>query len=444
MARNASIPLPVLTLAVSEQRYSCHGCGNCCRDFTVQLRDDDVRRLREQRWEERLGTPVMVEFRGQAYLRQREDGGCIFWMEDGRCRIHAEFGFEETPIACQLFPFSIVPGERDAAMGINFACGSVLENKGAALGTHKAELLRMSGRAPETVEAAVPIGLAEGMVAEDGEIDALVRAVDSYLRRTDVPLILRLDGFAWLAQSLVLAKLGSVRKERFRELIGTLVSALPDELAHLPIEPAHRNQRKLLRQAVFARTEDPKIRSMEERGRWKTAFGQFLRSRRWSGARGLVPRVGQGWPDGIGFAAVERVAAVGASDEVAAIDELMTRYMRATLYGRRAWGAGYYGWPATLGLAAHIVNIACVGWLARLHAAGRGADVPGIVDVRAALSRVDRISGRAPWIGSAGERMRMRYLAMDDGLRRVVAWNWREGSSAECVARGPSSAEVAD
>ena len=76
---------------MSEQRYSCHGCGNCCRDFTVQLREDDLRRLREQRWAERLGEPVIVEFRGQAYLRQRDDGACIFWMKDGRCRIHAEF-----------------------------------------------------------------------------------------------------------------------------------------------------------------------------------------------------------------------------------------------------------------------------------------------------------------------------------------------------------------
>jgi hypothetical protein len=60
-----------------------------------------------------------------------------------------------------------------------------------------------------------------------------------------------------------------------------------------------------------------------------------------------------------------------------------------------------------------------------LHAAGRGLDAPDIVDVRAALSRVDRVSGRAPWLGSGGERLRMRYMADDDGLRRVVAWNYR-------------------
>lgn len=425
MAPSRDIRLPIVTLPLGEQRYSCHGCGNCCRDFTVQLRDDDLRRLREQRWEERLGEPVTVEFRGQAYLRQREDGACVFWMKDGRCRIHAEFGFEEKPIACQLFPFSIVPGERDAAMGINFACGSVLESKGAALATHKAELLRMAERAPETVESRVPTLLADGLTAEASEIDAVTNGCDRWMRRSEVPLVLRLDGLAWFAQSLMQATLTGVRGERFAELVSTLLGALPDELAHLEIHPAHGGQRKLLRQAVFARTEDPKIRAMAMRGRWRTALGQFLRSRRFAKAGGLVPRIGLGWPDGIGFAAVERIAPVGASDELAAIDELLVRYVRATLLGRRAWGAGYYGWPIVAGLGAHVLNIACVGWLARLHAAGRGADVPGIVDLRAALSRVDRVSGRAPWIGSGGERLRMRYMAIDDGLRRVIAWNYR-------------------
>ena len=27
------------------QHYSCHGCGDCCRDFSVQLRVDDLDKL---------------------------------------------------------------------------------------------------------------------------------------------------------------------------------------------------------------------------------------------------------------------------------------------------------------------------------------------------------------------------------------------------------------
>ena len=94
-----SVSLPILMLPVSTQRYSCHGCGNCCRDFTVQLRDADLAKLRAQQWEEKLGMPVTTEFRGTLFLRQREDGACIFLMDDGLCRIHKEYGFEEKPIA---------------------------------------------------------------------------------------------------------------------------------------------------------------------------------------------------------------------------------------------------------------------------------------------------------------------------------------------------------
>ena len=49
-----------------------------------------------------------------------------------------------------------------------------------------------------------------------------------------------------------------------------------------------------------------------------------------------------------------------------------------------------------------------------------GRDAPAIDDVRAAVGRVDRASGRAPWLGSRPEAMRLSFLAMDDGLRRVL------------------------
>jgi hypothetical protein len=67
------------------------------------------------------------------------------------------------------------------------------------------------------------------------------------------------------------------------------------------------------------------------------------------------------------------------------------------------------------------LNVACACWLARAHAAaGRRAE-PALEDLRAAIGRVDRACGRAPWLGSRAEAMRMRFLRVDDGLRRVAA-----------------------
>jgi hypothetical protein len=44
--------------------------------------------------------------------------------------------------------------------------------------------------------------------------------------------------------------------------------------------------------------------------------------------------------------------------------------------------------------------------------------------VRIGIGRVDRHAGRAPWLGSPVELVRLRYLRLEDGLRRVLRANW--------------------
>lgn len=415
------IALPILTLAVAEQRYSCHGCGNCCRDFTVQLRDDDLARLADQGWAEKLGEPVTVEFRGVQYLRQRPDGACLFLMEDGRCRIHAEHGFQAKPIACQLFPFSLTPVEGQVAMGINFACQSVLENKGAGLKSHVRDLKRMARSLPEVIPAARPPMLTRTLRAQASEVIALTRHADRWLTRDDLDLATRLDGLAFVAQSLAAAQLENVRGARFGELLEVLFSAMPEELNFHPLEAPASQQVKLLRQAAFARTEDPKLTGIAARGRLRTVLSQLRRSGRFKRGKGASPHIAAGWPENIDLRAVETVGPAVDENVAAAIDELMTRYLRATILGGRAWGAGYYGWSMVEGLQALLLNVAVIGWLARLHAAGRGLEAVDLEAVRAAISRVDRTSGRAAWLGSPAERVRLKFLLMEDGLRRLVA-----------------------
>jgi lysine-N-methylase len=417
-----NVSLPILTLAVREQRYSCHGCGNCCRDFTVQLRAEDLRKLREQDWETKLGEPVTVTFRGATFLRQRDDGSCIFLMKNGLCRIHAEHGFEAKPIACQLFPFHLTPavGSGGVAMGINFACQSVLENKGAELPSHRAELMRMAGELAEMSKQLPPPMLNDDVRAVEMEPAALMRNADHWLANRDIDLSTRLDGLAWVALSLSQAKLANVRATRFAELLEVLFGALPAELEFRPVPPLTARQRKMLRQAVFTRTEDPRLRQIETVGRLRTTLKQLGRNRRFRLGRGAAPTIGENWPSGVQLEQVETVGPARGFEDIEAIDELMTRYLRASILAGRCWGAAYYGWPVVRGLAALMLNVAAVGWLARLHAAGESRNSITIEDVRAALGRVDRTAGRARWLGSVSEKLRLKYLSMDDALRALL------------------------
>lgn len=414
MAGQRTIPLTVLPLG--GQRYGCHGCGDCCRDFTVQLRPLDLERLRAQGWERELGE-VTVEFRGRRYLRQREDGGCVFLLPDGKCRIHAEHGFEAKPVACQLFPFTFAPDARAAKVGISFACSSVVANRGPGLASHLGELRRMASEVEELAPARTLLDARTE--ATPDEADAAAGTLDGWIADGSVPFAVRVDGLAWLGQQLAGANFAKVRGPRLRELLETLVGALPDELPLHPIDAPSRAQLATLRQAAFFRIEDPKIGELARLGRLRATVGQFLRSRAFSRGRGTMPSMGDRWPS-VGFAAIDRVQPLSRSADRAECEELLARWMRATVLGGRAWGSGFYGWPVVDGLQALALNAACAGWLARAHAASAGRDVPSLEDVRAAVGRVDRTSGRAPWLGSRAERMRLAWLRIDDGLRRVA------------------------
>ena len=409
-------------LQLPSQKYSCHGCGDCCRDFTVQLREEDIQRLESQGYARKMGEKVTVEFRGQRYLRQRADGACIFLEDDGKCRIHADHGFNEKPVACRLFPFNLAPDADGPHAGLNFACQSVRANKGAALGTHHQDLRRALQELPEANVQAPP-RLSGKLRAQKAEVAAIGEAVDRWLSQS-VAMAVRFDGFAWLAQGMGAANFQNVRGERVKELIDLLVMALPEELDHLPVEKATFRQEKLLRQAAFARIEDPRIHDGAPRGAIRVRLDQWRRSRAFARGRGSVPCLPRGWPDPVEFEVARAMGLASESPDSEAIDDLLTRWMRATVLGSRAWGAGYYAFSVAEGMQALALNLACVGWLARVHAAGRNCAVIDLAAVEEALGRIDRAAGRARWLGSSSEKLRMRYFATDDGLRRVVRSVW--------------------
>lgn len=422
-----NIALPVLALATPGQRYTCHGCGNCCRDFTVQLRPKDVARIVEQGWMARLATNPIVSFRGQHYLRQRADGACIFLMGDGRCQVHAEYGFEAKPIACQMFPYMVAPSHATAQMGVSFACQSVVENKGKLVNEQVNDALRIALRGlPETLRPVTGLTLAHKRLAEPGEIEWFTKRLVAWIE-SDSPLRIRLDGIAWIAQALAVARLTRVRGARWNELLDVLFDALAAELPLHPIAPPSPRQIAQLQSAIFSRTEDPKPLAQGAPSRLMSIVNQLRRSRAWRTGRGtrVVPAMGSQSGGSASFAQVWRVTAASDTHESEAqareaIDALMTRWLRASIEGGRSWGSGYYGWNAVDGLAALCITTASIGWVARYEAAREARASVTLDDVRRAVRRIDRTAGRAPWLGRTSERLRIAFLVRDDGLRRVL------------------------
>ena len=440
--------LPIYIPELPAQKYSCHGCGSCCRDFTVQLTDADMQKLHDQGWKERLGQEYVVKFRGHSWLKQTDDGACVFLGDNGLCKVHAEFGLEAKPLACQFFPFMLSPNTRDTHIGISFACGSVVASKGAPLQTHRDDVRRMGELLP--VSAPMPVKLQGQLIATDAEVSMVEGALDGWLCKKNISPAVRYQGLAWLITSLLQANLANMRGEKLRQLLSTLTNAVEHELPLLDWPEPTPRAWKLLRQAVFTRIEDPKIGDLLKRGKVASVFGQWSRSRKWAAGKGMTPKTQgfcsidfAGFENTIGVFAIqlngdvqvqktapqvsslhslarEFAAAITQQQDAVAMDDLLQRWIRATILGGRAWGSGLYGLPIDQGLGLMLVNLLTALWLARFHAAGRGAQSVSLLDLQVAVGRVDRTSGRAVWLATAGERLRVKWLSHSDSMRLLV------------------------
>jgi len=440
--------LPIYIPELPAQKYSCHGCGSCCRDFTVQLTDADMQKLHDQDWKERLGQEYVVKFRGHSWLKQTDDGACVFLGDNGLCKVHAEFGLEAKPLACQFFPFMLSPNTRDTHVGISFACGSVVASKGAPLQTHRDDVRRMGELLPAS--APMSVKLQDQLIATDAEVSMVEGALDGWLCKKNISPAVRYQGLAWLITSLLQANLKNVRGEKLRQLLSTLTNAVEHELPLLDWPEPTPRAWKLLRQAVFTRIEDPKIGDLLKRGKVASVFGQWSRSRKWAAGKGMTPKTQgfcsidfAGFENTIGVFAIqlngdvqvqktapqvsslhslarEIAAAITQQQDAVAMDDLLQRWIRATILGGRAWGSGLYGLPIDQGLGLILVNLLTALWLARFHAAGRGAQSVSLLDLQVAVGRVDRTSGRAVWLATAGERLRVKWLSHSDSMRLLV------------------------
>ncbi len=425
--------LPIYIPKLQGQRYSCHGCGSCCRDFTEQLTERDLQKLHEQGWKERLGQEYVVKFRGHSWLKQKEDGACVFLGDNGLCKVHAEFGLEAKPLACQFFPFMLSPNVRDTHVGISFACGSVVASKGAELESHRGDVRRMSELLPAS--APIHVQLQGKLIASENEIATIESALDAWLCKKNITPAVRYQGLAWLITSLLQANLGNVRGEKLGQLLRTLTHAVEHELPLLDWSEPTPRAWKLLRQAVFTRIEDPKIGDLLKRGKVASVLSQWARSRKWAAGSGISPET-TGFCS-VDFASFETTFGVfetpspsieapkntltdSQSHDANAMDDLLQRWIRASILGGRAWGSGLYGLPIDQGLGLIMVNLLTALWLARFHAAGRGAQYVSLLDLQVAVGRVDRTSGRAVWLATAGERLRVKWLSHSDSLRLLA------------------------
>lgn len=408
--------LPIVLGQTAGQSFDCHGCTHCCRELVVRLLPSDRERLDARAWHRVLGVKPYVKLHGEYMLNKRPDGRCVFLEDDGKCRIHREHGGREKPLACQLYPFRIVPAAKMWRIGWRFDCPTIARSEGRPVHTHETGVRKLASGL--TVE-----GLDEGAsrshpdIFDEAAAAAVVRVGESWLNRSDVPLLRQVSVLVSLASVLADPAFSAAGGAEMVPLIDSLGRAL-GETEDRELEPASARQCAMLRQAAFAHCEHLSLAdALSLRRRMGLRFKQLSKARRFRKGTGFVPAIEQS-DRVVSFEEVEAVRP--AQEEAARIDGLIARYLRVILDSRAFYGQAYYGWSVPEGLAALMLRLPITGWLARYHAAVAGREAVAFEDVVSALGRVDGSAGRLKSLGSPAERLRLKYLLRDRGLMRLI------------------------
>ena len=415
------MPLPLKPLPTVE-RWDCHQCGVCCRGSIVPLSDEDLARLKAQKWEEHpdlAGTATVTRdsWLGREYrLAHRDDGSCVFLLPDGLCRIHKELGFDAKPLICRMFPLQVVPRDGVAILTIRRACPSAAADLGRPVAEQldfAKKLARERGLTDQDVQPPpIKPGERRGWKVTRKLLDALHRL----LIDQRYPPVRRLVHAIVFCQLLERAKTAPLEDGKLIELFQVLESSVADEVGDVF---SQRKAPSAAASVIFRQIAIEYVR-LHPRYYVRPSWGQRLKLA-WTAwkmlrGRGRLPSLHPKFPVAT-FEQLEQP--LGLLD--ASLYQPFVRLIETT---SESWSyalANRSGWSVTESLRQLAITYPIGLWLLRWACAGREATLADVLDIVTAL---DRGQGYAPLAGTQ-QRHRLRVLAGMDELTRIVAWYGR-------------------
>jgi lysine-N-methylase len=419
------MPLPIRQLPVL-QNWDCHNCGGCCREYTINITEEEHDRIVKQGWDkepEFQNVPLFVNAGSKKKpkwrLAQRPDSACIFLTEDGLCKIHAKFGIGAKPLACRVYPFMLVPVGDHWRVGMRFACPSAAENKGRPIKAHGSELreyvagLEKRGALPGGTIPPPPLQGRQDVSWRD--LFIFEEALESIVNQEKVPIERRLRKCLWLANLCRQAKFDKLSGDRLEEFLSLLFDAMEQEVAvetgdiPLPSRLGKLLFRQLL--VLYVRKDVGQNPGLAKRGRvalMKAAIG-FARG------TGPVPKVHGLLPETT-FEKLEEPA--GPLPEEC--EAILHRYYITKLQSMQFCGPTNYHHAFWDGLESLALTFSVMMWVMRAF-----ADLPRREALLQAVRIVDDNFGFHPLIGTRRQKFAQRLLSTWGDIPRLVAWYGR-------------------
>jgi len=413
------LALPVL------QNWDCHNCGGCCRQHQIEITEIERQRILEQNWTAADGVPpgkALVRMGGGWFgparyrLGHQADGACVFLNEKGLCRIHAKFGEMGKPLACRVYPYALHPAGKSVAVSLRFSCPSVVKNAGRPVSQQQSEIRQIADAVVPVGASAMPAPAINATERVDWQdFHRFVSALDATLAQSDVSLVDRLlQAHVWtsvVGQS-TFAKL---RGDRIRGFLDLILEAAGAEASSLQtqstdVTPVGRLYFRLLA-AQYARRDTAADLSQGWIGRWRLLRAVWKFSR----GEGDVPPLQEAFRP-VPFAALEQSFGGLTAEQ----DEIFSRYFRVKVQGLHFCGPAYYDIPFVEGFHSLLLMLPVTLWIARWLAVGDGRTVLSTDDVARALAIADHHHGYSPALGHSAARSRVRALAQQGDLPRLM------------------------
>ena len=372
-------------------RFTCTGCGDCCRGTNVPLVGDELARLEALDWTGKVarlvgGARAVRLKRPRPGLTHRlargDDGACAYLAEDSACLIHRHFGGEHKPLACRLYPFQLRPIAGGLTVDAAFSCKSIAERSGEPLRAHQAEWEALAAECGELREPAHRLTKTQRL---DGALlRELERALVAFLHDGS------LDFFQRVRCCLDFAKLSSTghpNTEGARLLRAALLAALPTQVRARTVEASlDKTQRAVFFQWLFLCT-NPSVPNADLRT--PNRLKALERERVFAG-QAYRDQDAQAWVAGRRLSATHReIQAVDASSCRSDPEGLLRDFFSAKLTGGRYLIDG----EGELGFAEAVVKLMLwypmATWTAKAFAADRGARQVAPEDLRRALRLLD-------------------------------------------------------
>ncbi|MBI3466251.1 MAG: YkgJ family cysteine cluster protein [Planctomycetes bacterium] len=407
------------------QNWSCHQCGNCCREYFVTVTDEEMRRIEQQGWSQRpefkdlrLFVPYGPFWHREYRLNHRTDGSCIFLDDRGLCSIHAEFGEQAKPLPCQIYPYMLVPAGNELRVSVRFSCPSAVRNLGRPV-ADQMEAIRHYARklVPPDARPPQPPPVRRGQKLDWPELLRIVATLEQIIAGTGKDLTQRMIQALAFVRLVEQARFDKLHGNRLGELWEILADAstteLPpvvDNLAEIP------SWARMLFRLLVAQCARKDLSPHLRRG-WRGRWGLFQAAVRFAAGRGRIPRIQPLFGD-VDFAEVERPFGELPSEAAS----ILERYYRIKLTGLQFFGSTFYDVPLVEGFYGLALTLPVILWIARWLAAGARRRQLSTDDVIVALTVVDHQFGFANVFGFGYARRRVRLLASQGQVERLIAW----------------------